>query len=415
MPMLRIALVLALAVLSALLAGPGNAADRAAVERQFRGWLEKTAWPDARRAGVSRATFDEATRGLSLDWGLPGLVPPGSAPPQANYQAEFRSPAGYFAEKNIGPVVNSGARLMREWSKTLAKAEGAYGVPASVIVAIWGRESGFGRVALPKDGVRTLATKAFMSDRPALFYPEFIAALQMIERDHITRAAMKSSWAGALGQPQFMPTKYLGFAVDFDGDGRRDIWNSAPDTLGSIGYYLKAHGWQAGARWGVEVALPDAVSCTLEGPEKGRPMAAWMRDGVKPVSGGSLADKALGPTGYLMMPAGRFGPAFIVSWNFYVLKLYNESDLYASFVGHAADRMAGRESGPFKAGWRQPEGFTRGDVRRMQLRFEKRGVDVGGADGLVGFKTRIAIGEWQRANGLPVTCYPDRRAVDRAG
>ncbi|MCB1476270.1 MAG: lytic murein transglycosylase, partial [Rhodobiaceae bacterium] len=361
---------------------PAFAADRAATERQFSAWLSSTAWPAARATGVSESTFRRETAGLSLDWNLPGIVAPGERPPEVNYQAEFKSPADYFAEKYMAPVVRSGQGLMREWSKTLASVETAYGVPASIIVAIWGRESGFGRVALPKDAVRTLATKAFMSDRPALFLDELVAALKILQDGHIQRAEMKSSWAGALGQPQFMPGKYLGFAVDFDGDGKRDIWRSVPDTLASIGYYLKAHGWQPGARWGVEVELPASVSCTLEGPEKPRPIADWERDGVRPVSGGRLSEKKLGQTGYLMQPAGRHGPAFIVSWNFYVLKLYNESDLYASFVGHAADRIAGRESGPFVTRWQAPSGFSRGAVRQMQLRMESRGVDVGGADGL---------------------------------
>ncbi|MGE0233093.1 MAG: lytic murein transglycosylase [Flavobacteriaceae bacterium] len=410
--MTRLRIVLLILTLASL---PATAADRAAVERQFSDWLATSVWPAARAGGVSEATFRRETAGLMPDWSLPGLVPPGGKPPEANYQAEFKSPADYFAEKHMAPVVRSGRDLMRQWSQTLSRVETVYGVPASVVVAIWGRESGFGRVDLPKDAVRTLATKAFMSDRPVLFMGELVAALKILEDGHIARGEMKSSWAGALGQPQFMPGKYLGFAVDFDGDGKRDIWRSVPDTLASIGFYLKAHGWQEGNRWGIEVSLPQDISCTLEGPEKPRPVAEWERDGVKPVSGGRLSEKGLGRTGYLMQPAGRHGPAFIVSGNFYVLKLYNESDLYAAFVGHAADRIAGREGGPFIASWRAPSGFSRGEVRQMQLRMEARGVDVGGADGLVGFKTRIAIGEWQQANGRPVTCFPDLETVRRAG
>ena len=390
---------------------PASAASRAAVEKQFTAWLAGTVWPDAKRQGVSRAVFTTATKGLTPDWKLPDLVPPGGKPPEKQYQAEFRSPAAYFRESAVGSVVNGGLKRMRQWSKTLNALEAQYGVWASVIVAVWGRESAFGNAALPKNAVRTLATKAFMSTRRDFFYPELIAALKIMQTEGLSRQALKSSWAGALGQPQFMPSKFIGFAIDHDGNGKRDIWKSVPDTLASIGFYLQAHGWRKDVNWGVEVKLPDSVSCTLAGPEQGRRISAWEKDGVKPVAGGRLRDAGIGKTCYLMMPAGRYGPAFIVSDNFNVLKLYNESDLYAAFIGHAADRMAGRVNGPFRTAWRAPSGFTRGDVRRMQQRLEAQGHDVGGADGLIGFNTRIAVGKWQQRNGKRVTCFPSKAEV----
>ncbi len=384
--------------------------DRVAGE--FRTWLSARVWPDAARQGVSQATFQRALAGVTLDWSLPDLAPPGApARPGAQRQAEFRSPAAYFSEDQLAGLARSGRALVREWSRTLDAVERRYGVPREIVVAIWGRESAFGRAALPHSGVRALATKAFMATRRDFFYAELVAALRILEEGHVAPDALKSSWAGALGQPQFLPTSFLKYAVDFDGDGRRDIWNSVPDTLGSIANYLAAHGWKADRGWGVEASVPDAVPCTLEGPDQGRPPADWQQGGVRTTSGGALQGFGRGGRGHLLMPAGRLGPAFMVTDNFYVLKAYNESDLYALFVGHVADRIRGdaRISGR----WATMAGFSRGDVRAMQERLVAMGHDVGGADGLVGFRTRVAIGRWQAANGIAPTCFPDAGLIRR--
>lgn len=375
----------------------------------FAAWLEQTVWPDARNEGVSRATFEAATKGLAPDRSLPGLRQPGtSGAPQVQWQAEFSSPARYFSENQLAPLERIGRGLLREWGNTLGAIERRYGVPKEIVVAVWGRESAFGRAALPKSAVRTLATLAYTGYRSDLFYAEFIAALKIVEADHIPVSAMNSSLAGALGQPQFLPTKYLSHAVDFDGDGKRDIWRSVSDTLASIAHYLKDHGWDPSAHWGVEADVPPSVSCALEGPEQGRPLADWRQRGVTRSGGGALPGDAQS-THYLMMPAGRLGPAFIVSKNFYVLKEYNESDLYALFIGHLADRLAG--DARIRGGWRTVAGFARGDVRAMQQRLVAKGHDVGGADGLVGFKTRTAIGRWQHQNGRAATCFPDENLI----
>ncbi|MCX5578093.1 lytic murein transglycosylase [Kaistia terrae] len=382
-------------------------ANQARVEKQFQSWLATTVRADAQKRGISRQTLDAAFGGLTLDWSLPDLAPPGAPKKreEPQRQAEFSGPARYFNEAKVAGLANSGRTLMAKWSKTLAKIEKTYGVPASIVVAIWGRESGYGAAKMPYPAVRALATEAFMGARKANFYPEFLAALQIVDDDHIGLNEMRSSWAGALGQPQFLPSKYLTLAVDFDGDGKRDIWNSVPDSLASIANYLRQNGWQPGVGWGVEVEVPESVSCRLEGPEQGKPLAAWQAMGVRPVGGGKLAGRTPDRIGHLLMPAGRHGPAFIVSGNFYVLKTYNESDLYALFIGHLADRLRG--AGPIANAWGDVGGFTRSDVRAMQQRLEKRGVDVGSADGLVGFKSRIAIGAWEEANGRSATCFPD--------
>ena len=397
------------AALLLALAAPAAAASKAAVEAQFRAWLEATIWPAAQAKGVSRATFDAALGKAALDWSLPDLVPPGTTPREVQWQAEFASPARYFAEDKLGPLVTGGRQLAATWAKTLAAVEARYGVPKEIVVAIWGRESAFGRAKLPKAAVPTLATMAFMGTRKAMFVPELVAALEILEGDHIPLSEMKSSLAGALGQPQFLPSKYLAYAVDFDGDGRRDIWKSVPDTLASIANYLRAHGWVAGAPWGVEALLPEGVTCALEGPEQGQPLSALAKAGVTRIDGGTLPGKA-GDERFLMLPAGRLGPAFVVSRNFYVLKTYNESDLYALFIGHLADRLGGGKAG-FSGRWATVSGFNRGDVRAMQQRMVKAGYDVGEVDGFVGFKTRTAIGTWQARKGLAATCYPDKALI----
>ncbi|MEJ8572434.1 lytic murein transglycosylase [Microbaculum marinum] len=397
-----ISLLLAL-VVAALAPQSASAQSKQALEGQFRGWLEQTVWPAASRQGVSRTTFDQALGGIGLDWSLPGLDPSGTGP-QVNWQSEFSAPGRYMAEANVAPLVGIGRGLMGQWKSTLDAVERRYGVPREIVVAIWGRESAFGRASIPKNAVQTIATRAFVGERRDLFLPELVAALKILQGDHIPLSQMKSSVAGALGQPQFLPSKYLEYAVDFDGNGTRDIWNSVPDTLASIANYLRQHGWQPGQHWGYEALVPDTVNCAVEGPEQPYSLSEWQKAGVTRVDGSPLPGSARDAR-HLMMPAGRLGPAFIVSKNFYVLKEYNESDLYALFVGHVADRLGAdaRISGK----WATTAGFRRGDVRAMQERLVAKGYDVGGADGLVGFKTRTAIGMWQRQAGMAPTCFPD--------
>jgi lytic murein transglycosylase len=375
------------------------------VDAQFRQWLSAELWPDARKAGVSEKTFSAAFDGLTIDRNLPDLVLPGQNPADTQHQAEFRSPGAYFAENTIKGVTGGGRGRVQTHAETLARIESRTGVPGAIAVAIWGRESGFGTAKIPHDAIRVLATKAFASTRKDMFRKEIVAALVMLERG-VPRAAMKSSWAGALGQPQFLPSSYLAHAADGDGDRAADIWNSAPDTLASIASYLQHFGWVKGRDWGFEVTVPDSVSCALEGPDQGRKIADWAAMGITRVSGRPFPAHEASQQGFLLMPAGRHGPAFVVTPNFYVLKAYNESDLYALFVGHAADRIAHGDK-TFSAGWGKVGGLKRSDVARMQRALEKLGHDVGGADGLAGFKTRRSIGLWQARNGETPTCFPE--------
>ena len=400
--------LIALGTLIYLLPLPVLAQNKPDVEKQFQRWIASDLGPEARKAGISERTMKTAFSGISLNWSLPDLVPPGSKPPksQDQSQAEFSSPSAYFSEKRLQGLAATGRGLASTHAATLKRIEAAYGVPGEIVVAIWGRESGFGKARLPYSALEVLATKAFMSTRKPMFREELIAALTMIERGDVDAATMKGSWAGALGQPQFMPTSYLKYAVDFDKDGHPDIWNSVPDSLASIAHYLQKEGWQRGRDWGFEVSIPAKVSCAQEGPDLAKPISAWAATGITRVSGKPFPSADLKASGMMLVPAGRNGPEFVVTPNFYVLKEYNNSDLYALFIGNLADRIA-NGAGAFQGSWGDVGKMLRSDVLAMQKALVAKGYDVGNVDGLPGFKTRRALGDWQAKNGLSPTCYPD--------
>ncbi len=391
-----------------LSAGFATAQSRAEIEAQYQAWLKQDIWPEAQARGVSRATFEQAFKGVQLNWDLPDLVIPGQTAktPKQQRQAEFGSPGRYFNRGSVDGATSVGRQMARAHADTLARVERETGVPGRIILGIWGRESGYGRVDIPHNAFEVLGTKGFMSRRAGYFRGELLAALQIAEAGHAGGVRLRSSWAGALGQPQFMPSNFLKYAIDGNGDGKADIWRSEADTIASIARYLAEHGWVRGRDWGFEVRVPASVSCALEGPDHGRRIADWVSMGITRVSGRPFPDHELAGEGFLMMPAGRNGPAFIVTPNFYVLKDYNTSDLYALFVGHIGDRIQ-FGVGDFSAPWGKVGGLYRSDVAAMQAALVEMGHDVGGVDGLPGFKTRRSIGRWQEATGRPATCFPE--------
>lgn len=403
---LLLTILVALSVTASAVA-PSHAATRAGVEAEFRQWLETDLWPEARRAGVSKPVFDRAFSGVKLDWDLPDLVPPGFPRPKARAQsqAEFRSPGAYFSEKRLQGLAASGRSLMKRHASLLRRIEQRYGVPGAIIVAVWGRESGFGRAKIPHSAIRVIATKAFMSTRTELFRKEILAALRILQRGDVPASALKGSWAGAMGQPQFLPSSYLDHAVDFDGDGKIDIWNSTADSLASIANYLAQSGWVRGRDWGFEAVIPEGVTCALEGPDRARPISALADMGIIRISGRPFPEHERRALGMVLVPAGIYGPEFVVTPNFYVIKEYNNSDLYALFIGNLADRIA-YGGGAFVTAWQNTGSMLRSDIARLQSALERQGYDVGGADGLPGYKTRRSIGEWQARNGQRPTCFP---------
>ena len=420
-------LLLALAAFSpwqAHAAADEIAVYKQAVEKNFAAWLEAL-WPDAQASGVSRQTFHANIKGLKLNWSLPNLVPPNPAGPvgpalpqalaaamQPSRQSEFDIPANYFSRDSLNALANTGRSEMQKWSGPLAAMQKQYGVPASIVVAIWGRESGFGKADMPFDALSAIATQGFMGRRPEKFRQEVFAALKILQEGHATRAEMRSSWAGAMGFTQFLPSDFEKYAVDFDGDGKRDIWNSVPDALASTGNSLHSQGWGAGQSWGYEVTLPKGFDCTVQGPDKARPIAEWVKLGVARVGGRSFPEDKIEDQAFIVLPAGLKGPAFLATNNFSVLKLYNNSDVYAIFVGHVADMIASGAPADFAGQWQPVERLPRDRIQHFQDVLVAKGYDVGNVDGLAGFKTRRTIGLEEQRLGMKPTCYPSSALVD---
>ena len=422
---LGLALMLAL---TALLPFEARAAEdevsvyKREVEKGFAAWLQAL-WPDVEASGVSRKTFEANLKGLKLDWSLPQIVPPDPAYPDGpalpaalkakpRHQAEFDIPELYFSKGALSSLAATGRGKYKQLGQTLGAIQQKYGVPASVIVAIWGRETGFGKADLPFDALSAIATQGFMGRRPDEFRQELIVALKILEEGHATRAEMRSSWAGAMGYTQFLPSDFDKYAIDFDGDGRRDIWNSVPDALASAGNSLHSQGWDGGQPWGYEVTLPKGFDCTEQGPDKAHPIAEWVKLGVARVKGRPFPEDKLGDPAFLVLPAGLKGPAFLATNNFSVLKLYNNSDVYAIFVGHVADMIAANAPVAFAGTWQPVERLPRDRIQRFQEALVAKGHDVGKVDGLAGFKTRRTVGLEEQKLGLPLTCYPSQAVVD---
>src|ERR1700689_3662129 len=293
-----------LAVMASL--APAGAAD--AGFTQFIGSL----WPEAQAAGVSRATFDTETRGLEPDFKLPDLILPGRPATGAPSQAEFvQVPADYVKEASIARLAEEGQRLMAKYRPALNGIEARFDVPATIVLAIWGRETDYGRYTLPYDGLRVLATQAYVGRRKDQYRNEFILALKMLGDGDVTRKDMRSSWAGATGLTQFLPSEFYKHGVDFDGDGRRDIWHSVPDALASDAQQLVNKGWQPGLRWAYEVQAPANVDCTQGVPEVTKPIGEWAHAGFVPVRGEKPGAAELAEPASLLQPEGIYGPAFL--------------------------------------------------------------------------------------------------------
>jgi lytic murein transglycosylase len=361
-------------------------------------------WPEAQQAGVSRATFDAATRGLEPNYRLPDLVLPGRAPSVAP-QAEFvQVPADYVREASIARLAEHGQSLRQQYRTVLDRIEQQYGVPATIILAIWARETDYGRYTLPYNAIQVLATQAYVGKRKDQFRNEFILALKILDEGHVKLADMRASWAGATGLTQFLPSEFYKYAVDFDGDGKRNIWTSVPDALASAAQQLVGKGWQRGLRWAYEVHAPDGADCTEGVPDVTRPIGDWLRAGFVPARGEKLAAAELAQSASLLQPEGIYGPAFLTTQNYFVIKEYNFSDLYVLFVGHLSDRMMNGQ--PFETPWSASSQLRTADVETMQRELTRLGIYKDKIDGKAGMLTRAALGRYQKSAGLTVDCWP---------
>jgi len=374
----------------------------ASADPAFDRWVQ-VQWPAAHDLGVSRTTFDAATRGLKPDFSLPDLVIPGR-PGKPAVQPEFvQTPAQYLRESAFNRLAAHGRELAARYRDTLSRIEREFGVPGNVVLAIWARETDYGSYRLPYDAIRVLATQAYTGHRKELFRNEFLHALKMLQ-DGVPRADMRSSWGGALGLTQFLPTDYYKYAVNFDHKGRADIWHSVPDALASAAKQLKARGWRTGEPWVIEVHLPTQIDCTIAEPSVTMTIGEWLKRGYVPAYGRKLSARTRAIEASLLLPEGTYGPAFLTPKNYYVLKDYNYSDLYVLFVGHLSDRIAGAR--PFETPWSKNKQLRSKDVEAMQRRLTALGLYKDKIDGKAGMLTRAALGTYQKKNRLKVDCWP---------
>jgi lytic murein transglycosylase len=397
--MRRVAALVAAVLLGSLLCTQAAFADAA-----FQTWLQAL-WPQAQALGVSRATFDLATRGLEPDLSLPDLVLPGRPERPSGGQAEFvLTPADYLKESTFDNLAGRGRKLFDQYHDTLTAIEKQFGVPPTILLAIFGRETDYGSARDKKNAIRVLATQAYLGKRKEKFLDEFLLALKILDEGQVKLADMTSSWAGAMGLTQFMPSDYVKYAVDFDGDGHPNIWTSVPDALASAAKQLQGKGWQRGLRWAYEVHPPANVDCTMGVPDNTLPIGEWLKRGYVPAYGRTLSAAERAETASLLQPAGLYGPSFLVTKNYFVIKEYNFSDLYVLFVGHLADRIT--DPRPFETPWSKVAQLPTAALDRMQHILTDRGFYHDKIDGKAGMLTRAALGAYQKRNGLKVDCWP---------
>jgi lytic murein transglycosylase len=384
----------------------------ARADEAFRAFIESL-WPDAQKLGVSRATFDLATRGLQPDLTLPDLNIPGRPERPPPGQPEFvQTPADYLKETTFVRLAARGRKLYADYRGTLTRIEQEFGVPGPIVLAIWGRESDYSTRYGGRDAIQMLATQAYAGRRKQFFRNEFIYALKMLE-DGVPRSQLRSSWGGAMGLTQFLPSEYYKYGVDFEHKGRVDIWTSVPDALASAAKQLVGEGWERDKPWAYEVRVPPNVDCTLADPDHKMPLAEWLKRGFALAHGRKPRPRDLAEPASLLMPAGIYGPGFLIFHNYFALKEYNFSDLYVLFVGHLADRIAEERS--FETPWGKVVQLKTADLERMQQVLTARGFYQDKIDGKAGMKTRLALGAFQKANGLRLDCWPTADVLNKMG
>ncbi|MDH3579152.1 MAG: lytic murein transglycosylase [Hyphomicrobiales bacterium] len=359
--------------------------------------------PAARKAGVSRATFGRAFAGVTPD---PEVLK------KAEYQPEFTKPIWeYLASAVSQKRIENGRKMLRQYRSVLARLETVYGVDRHVILAIWGMETSYGSFMGKKNVIRSLATLGYRGSRRKFGRTQLIAALKILQNGDTTPERMKGSWAGAMGHTQFIPTTYLAHAVDYDGDRRRDIWNSVPDALASTANYLKVSKWRTGETWGYEVVLPRGFNYASASRRTVKTLAQWQAAGVSRARGKSFPrpdDRAS-----IILPAGAYGPAFAILNNFRSILRYNNATAYALAVGHLADRIRDHNFPGFTKPWpTEYRPLSRSQRVELQTLLAARGFLKGAADGVIGSGTRRALRAYQKARGLIVDGYPSVKLLE---
>ncbi|PIW28604.1 MAG: lytic murein transglycosylase [Rhodospirillales bacterium CG15_BIG_FIL_POST_REV_8_21_14_020_66_15] len=367
---------------------------------EFQAWLGDFKAKAAAR-GISAETLERAFAGAAY---IPRVIE------LDRRQPEFTMTFWQYFDKVISDKrIARGRELLKTHAGLLAKVEAKYGVPPRFLVAFWGLESNFGDHTGSFPLIDSLATLAFDPRRSRFFAEQLLAALEIIDRGDIP-PDVKASWAGAMGNTQFIPSTYRAYAVDFDGDGRRDLWRSLPDVFASSAHFLSQSGWRRDETWGREVRLPKGFDFALSGLDKKLKLKEWQAKGVRRADGRDLPVADLDAA--LVLPAGADGPAFLVYGNYNTILVWNRSILYALAVGHLADRLV--DKGPLRA--KKPSNdkpLSRADMREIQRRLADKGYDAGGQDGIAGAQTRRAIKAYQSKEGLAQDGHPDSRLLER--
>lgn len=407
---------IALGLASALLPGcsdaerfetPVSMGGSATVTRSYGDASGFDQWMQGFRAralaqGISPATFDRSLGGVTYD---------ASIIAKDRNQAEFNKTIWEYLDSAVADSrIANGRAALAQHGAVLDRIEARYGVEKEVVVAVWGLESSYGTFRGTTPVIPAMATLAYDGRRGAFFEQQLIAALKIVQAGDVSPEGMTGSWAGAMGHTQFIPTSYLEHAVDFTGDGRRDIWSDDPtDALASTAAYLAQSGWQRGQPWGVEVRLPAGFNMALAGKDTTRPARDWAAMGVAPAAGGALPGMGAAS---ILLPAGARGPAFLVGQNFAAITRYNAADSYVIGVGHLSDRLAGK--GPFLQPWPRGDRALSTDERReLQELLTRRGFDTGGTDGKIGPNTLTALRRWQASVGITADGYASPEVLNR--
>jgi lytic murein transglycosylase len=383
------------------LAGVGEVrAAPCATDMSFGAWLEGVR-AEAAALGISRATISAALDGATFDQSIVARDRR-----QSVFSQTFLEFAGRMVNQNR---LDRGKAMLNKHRATFERIERQWGVPGPVIAAFWGLETDFGANIGDLPTINSLVAMAYDCRRPERFRGELFAALKIIERGDLAVHEMVGPWAGELGQVQFLPSHYYTFAVDFDGDGRRDLLRHSADALASAANYMASIGWRAGEPWLEEVRVPTDLAWQEADVAINHPRAQWARWGVTLPGGRALPADAMPAA--LLLPMGRNGPAFLAYPNFHVFLEWNESFIYATTVAYFATRLAGAPRVGNGNGQVAPMGYQ--EIRQLQELLVRRGYDVGGIDGKLGAMTRAAVKQAQLALGLAADSYPTPELLAR--
>jgi membrane-bound lytic murein transglycosylase B len=374
----------------------------ALADAKFENFIQSL-WPAVQKSGISRDLFDRAFAGI--------VEPDPQVLKLANTQPEFTTATSDYLLKAVTPIrIDTGKTMLAANSDLMNAIEKKYGVSKYAVLGIWGMESNFGKDEGSMSVMRSLATLIYSGTKKDYARAQLMSAFQILKRGNRSPENFVGSWAAAMGHTQFIPSSYISYAVDWNGDGKKDIWGTKEDALASTANYLAKAGWKADRPWGWEVRLPEGFDRGLIGRTHWRPVSEWVKLGLVPATAKSFA--APNAAAFVVIPQGIAGPAFLVTQNFMAIMDYNQSHSYALAVGHLGDRIRG--SGPIQASW--PDASVDLSVpqrKELQRLLNARGFGTGGADGRIGAATYEAVLAFQKKSGMPLDGVPSLKVLER--